>query len=460
LLDIILFASSCFFLAGIFFLTGLNSAFRRMTKKESKKILHSLGKTFFYGTFHEVFFPEDEYEGIFFASVCAQSLTRYLYAAASLAFLVSMLFFDNIPSPNLLLTESSSWLWLFVGIFGFSFVSFVVGDFFSRVLGARKPSTAMRICAPAASFYLLLAFPITYLFLRFAKPASYMLYLDHLHEPVTKAKQEIIDIIQKADMSAAADKHEKKIIESVLSFRERIAREVMVPRVDVFSLSADTKIREAAHFLQKEGYSRTPVYQNSVDNVVGVLMYKDILNKYMEYEEKGNDNSILDQPISSVQKSILYTPETKKISNLLQEFRKKQVHQAIVVDEYGGTEGIVTIEDILEEIVGEISDEYDQDKDLFIPQGVGSWIVDARMGIFEAEEQFEIHIPQEGEYDTIGGYIFHVAGSIPSKGFIIHQEDFDMEILRSNERYVEKVRLTRMHHESSDSKNSHSAYET
>ena len=138
---------------------------------------------------------------------------------------------------------------------------------------------------------------------------------------------------------------------------------------------------------------------------------------------------------------MLYTPETKKLSNLLQEFRKKQVHLAIVVDEYGGTEGIVTIEDILEEIVGDISDEYDEEEALFIPQSDGSWIVDPRMSILDAEAQLGITFPEEGDFDTIGGYIFHCTGSIPTKGFVIHRDEFDIEILRSSDRSVEKVKI-------------------
>lgn len=137
----------------------------------------------------------------------------------------------------------------------------------------------------------------------------------------------------------------------------------------------------------------------------------------------------------------MYTPETKKISNLLQEFRKKQTHLAVVVDEYGGTEGIATIEDILEEIVGDIADEYDDQQALYVAQSDGSWIVDARMSILDAEEYLGVIIPQEGEYDTISGFIYHKAGAIPGRGFIIHQDTFEIEILRSNERCVEKVRI-------------------
>ena len=285
---------------------------------------------------------------------------------------------------------------------------------------------------------MLLALPITWIAIRLFHTQFRSVSFE---EPLSETKLEIIEIIQKSSLSHDLTKHEKELIESVLTFKDRIAREVMVPRVDVFSLSADTSIKEAAKLIKEEGYSRIPIYKNNVDNIVGVLMYKDILDKYTEYEESECNAEILESPIESIQKGILYTPETKKISNLLLEFRKKQVHLAIVVDEYGGTEGIVSIEDILEEIVGEIADEYDEEEELFQAQADGSWIVDARMSILDVDEQLGIKIPEEGDYETIGGFIFECAGSIPKKGFIIHQENFQIEILRSDERRVEKVRI-------------------
>ena len=262
------------------------------------------------------------------------------------------------------------------------------------------------------------------------------------NDPMVQAKREILEIIQNAKLTPKLNNHEKKLIEYVLRFKDRIAREVMVPRVDLFTLPVETSIREAAKLVFEEGFSRIPVYRQNVDNITGVLMYKDLLEKYREYEERGNDSAVLDAPIESIQKSILYTPETKKISNLLLDFRKKQVHLAIVVDEYGGTEGIVSIEDILEEIVGEIEDEYDvEEEELYQQESDGVWIVDARMSIIDLEQQLGVKIPSEGEYDTLGGYLFHSAGSIPAKGFFIDSENYHIEVLSSDERRVEKVRL-------------------
>lgn len=383
------------------------------------------------------------YEGLFFAAVCAQNLARYCYVASSVVFLMATpLFTSEFLDPNVAQTEADfSAFWITLSMIGFFLFSFLFGEYFPRILGMRFPEKMLRFSAPFSSVFMFMAFPITFLFLKISQSFSRTIYLDHLHEPESQAKQEIIDIIQEAELSPGINNHDKKLIESVLSFRERIAREVMVPRVNVFSLPSETSIKDAAALLAPEGYSRTPIYRTTIDDITGVLMYKDILTKFREYKESGNDIRILEAPIESIQKNVLYTPETKNISNLLQEFRKKQVHLAIVVDEYGGTEGIVTIEDILEEIVGEIADEYDNEALPFTELPDGSWLVDAHMNILDAEETIGITIPQEGEYDTVGGYVFHCAGAIPTKGFIIHLDEFELEVLDSNERVVEKVRI-------------------
>lgn len=438
---VITFFLTLFFLIGTFFLTAVTSAFRRIHKRDSKKQILGLGKLFFYRPFHLYFFPKHEYEGLFFAAVCAQNVARFCYTGSAVLFLLATPLFQSEISPLATQVYDFTWFWIGFSILVMILLSFVVGEYLPRILGMSLPEKVLRVCTPFSSLFMFLVFPITFLFLKISQSFSRTIYLDHLHEPGSQVKQEIIDIIEEARFSTDTNRHDKALIESVLAFRDRIAREIMVPRVDVFSLSADVSIKDAADLLAAEGYSRTPIYRNTVDNIVGVLMYKDILRKFREYEQKGNDPTILQAPIESIQKNVLYTPETKKISSLLQEFRKKQVHLAIVVDEYGGTEGIVTIEDILEEIVGNIEDEYDEEEELFIAQPDGSWIVDARMSILDAEEQLGINFPQEGEYDTIGGYVFDCTGAIPTKGFVIHQDDFEIEILDSNERVVEKVRI-------------------
>lgn len=439
-LSLYLFLLSALFLLGIALLTAINSTFRAIDKKSWEKQLSLLGNRFFYKRVHTYFFPENVYEGLFFAITCTQSITRFFYASSTLLFLLSSSIAhettaDGTQSPLFAYTE------FFLLLVGTLLIYFAVGDYIPRIFGTRYPETALRLFAPIASFFLLLSFPMIYLFLKLTQSISRTIYFDPLHEPDTQAKQEIIEIIKKTKLSQELGEAEKKLLASLLSFCGHLTREVMIPRVDVCALESTTPIRQAAKLLEEEGYSRVPVYEGGVDNIVGIIMYRDILNKYVEYEQKGNDPSILEAPVSSIQKPPFYTPETKKISDLLQDFRNKQTHMAIVVDEYGGTEGIITIEDILEDIVGEIADEYDTEEDLFIPQTDGSWIVDPRMSLLDSEEQLGISIPQDGDYDTIGGYIVHCAGEIPQKGFKVQSDEFEVEVLDSNERSVEKVRI-------------------
>lgn len=440
---LISFFITLFFLLGTFFLTALISAFRRIHKRDSKRKIIATSTWFVYRPFHLYFFPNHEYEGLFFSAVCAQNIARFCYAGFAVIFLLATPFFHSVhgSATGGLHDDFFINMWLVFSVIAFLLVSFVFGDYLPRILGMRFPEKVISLCSPIASIFMYLVFPITYLFLSVSQSFSRTIYFDHLHEPDAQAKQEIIEIIQDAELSPGINPHDKKLIESVLSFRERIAREVMVPRVDMFSLPASTTIKEAARLLTDEGYSRIPIYRNTVDEVIGVLMYKDILIKFREYEEKGNDESVLLAPIETIQKSVLYAPETKKLSNLLQEFRKKQVHLAIIVDEYGGTEGIVTIEDILEEIVGDISDEYDDDEAQYRKNADGSWTIDARMSIYDVEELLEIEIPQEDDYETLGGYVFHCAGTIPSKGYTIHEKAFDLQVVDSDERSVETVKI-------------------
>ncbi len=409
------------------------SAFRRTPRSEATQILDEEGRLFFYRPFHRYFFPENEYEDLFFATLCAENVVRFCYGASAIIFLSQTQIFQSYFLPGETATYYASF-WLIMNLLGFILASFILGDYLPRIFGTRMPEKALSFCAPITSVFLFLVFPITYFFLRISHTLSRTIYFDHSQAPETQAKNELIHFLKDTELRSKLDIHDKKLISSVLTFGERIAREVMVPRVEVFSLAASTPINEAAKLIEEEGYSRIPIYEENVDEITGVVMYKDILRKYME-------EAPLDAPIQTLKKSVLYTPETKKISLLLQEFRKEQSHIAIVVDEYGGTEGIITIEDILEEIVGEIADEYDTEEDLYVVQPDGSWVIDGRMNILDLEEEVGIKLPQEGEYDTVAGFIVHCTGDIPTENVVIHHDQFEIEILKASERQVEKVKI-------------------
>lgn len=312
----------------------------------------------------------------------------------------------------------------------------VISDYLFRAISLFRPKTYFKLTSQICSFFILLFWPLSLGFFKILHAIR-----PPLRERTSiRIKDKILEILHDAEFAPYLEPNDQKLILSVVSFKERIAREVMVPRIDMYTLDANTSVKEAAEGFLEEGYSRIPIWKDNVDNIVGTLYYKDLFTLILNHP---NDSKELEAPIEKLIKPIVYTPETKKISQLLQEFRSKQIHLAIVVDEYGGTEGIVTIEDILEELVGEIADEYDYDEEaLYSILPSGGWIVDAKMTIIDIEDELGIKIPQSPEYDTIGGFIFHKAGTIPSKGWRLHQDHFDLEVLSSSERTLEKIRVT------------------
>ncbi len=415
-----------FLLIGVSSLTALTNALKRMYKKETKKPWKILGSSFFYLPIHHLFFPQHQLKGLFFACYAAQSWIRLAYGASLGLFAFAI--FEELQHPFPIVAE----LTLVVILF---FISYLLADFLPKTIGVRHPEKVTQSVGLITSVFLTLSLPLLLLFLLFF--GRMHIVRDALKERISDMPPDILDDVSEGESLLP---EEKKIFQSIVSFRDRVAREVMVPRIDTFCLPSTTTIKEAATLLLKEGYSRTPVYRQTVDEIIGILMFKDIFAKYMEYQET-LDVNILNTPIETLLKPVLYTPETKKISALLQEFRKKQMHLAVVVDEYGGTEGVVSIEDILEEIVGEIADEYDEETSHFIQTSDGSFIVDARMSIYDIKENLGIDIPDDGDYDTIGGYLFALTASIPPNGYRVLLEDCSLEVLSSSPRNIGKIRI-------------------
>lgn len=421
--------ASLFFFLGMFSLASLNTALKRLKKRDSKKQLRLIGNLFFYRKISSLFFYKEEENALLFSTMTALNIARFF----TIFFLA--LAYDNSSLSSLSLWAQVPLLTLIITLL------YALGEYLPKFWTLRYPSGLLWLCAPISSFFLLLSAPIIIPFYKISLKLGANAYLGIHAEPIGELKQELLDILQESGSGEGSAEHDKKLIESVVRFGTKIAREVMIPRIDVFALQEKTSIKEAAKGLQAQGYSRIPVFKNSIDEIVGLLMYRDVLSKYMDALASKDADKILNAPIDTILRGVIYTPETKKISNLLQEFKKKQTHMAIVVDEYGGTAGIVTIEDLLEEIVGDIEDEYDQEEDLFTQVSEGIWLADGRLSLIDAYEQLGIELPQEGEYDTIGGFIFQRAGAIPSKGFKILLDTVELEVVKSNDRRVEKVKI-------------------
>lgn len=420
-------------LLGSLFLTTCSSALLHLGKFKSKELLRSdSAPLLFFRPILRKFFRQHEWENLYFCISITKHIYELAYAISTFFYLISALpelhhLVDQVPS-------TSDWGPL-LAVGGSIIAVSVVLDFVMRLLGNLWSRPLLKIAAPFASIYLLILFPLIGLLLKLTRTLIHKTHLEEEGELVTD-RSKLREMIRESELQQHLDPSDQKLISSFVNFKERVAKEVMVPRVDVFSLAGETPIREAAKLFAAEGYSRIPIYKETLDEIAGVALYKDLLRCFAD------PNQDLDAPIETIAKPVLYAPENKKIALLLQEFRNKQIHMAIIVDEYGGTEGIVTIEDILEELVGEIEDEYDigEAKDFWELPG-GSWVVDAKMTLLDIESQIGIRIPESPDYETIGGYVFHCAGTIPSKGWRLSHDEFDLEVLSSNERSLKKIKI-------------------
>ncbi len=241
--------------------------------------------------------------------------------------------------------------------------------------------------------------------------------------------ESIIDTVQE---TGVLDEDENEMIHRIFEMKDIVVREIMVPRTDIQALEVGSPVEDVAKLVVDAGHSRLPVYEGTIDKVVGVVYAKDLLRFWVN---KGKNVKLAD-----VMRPPLFVPETKIISDLLKDMKVKRVHIATVVDEYGGTSGLVTIEDILEEIVGDIQDEYDVEEEEFDEAGEGRYLVDARMDIDELSEKLGIEIPKE-DFDTLGGFLVHMVNNIPAVNEKIDYGNISFTITEADERRISRVEV-------------------
>jgi gliding motility-associated protein GldE len=249
-------------------------------------------------------------------------------------------------------------------------------------------------------------------------------------------EEELKMLVEVGEELGAIEKEEKEMISGIFEFGETDVKEIMVPRIDMKCIQAEESIEAARKLILETGHSRIPVYEGSIDNIIGILYAKDLL-RYL--------NSRVKKPKSlrEIVRPAYFVPETKKLDDLLREFQQNRVHVAIVVDEYGGTAGMVTLEDILEEIVGEIKDEYDLAEEEPLERiDETQTVVDARMSIHDVNEALDISLPED-EFDTIGGLLFNTIGRIPSPGDEAEFDDVKLRVEKMRGRRIMKVRVIR-----------------
>jgi len=234
------------------------------------------------------------------------------------------------------------------------------------------------------------------------------------------------------------EQEERAMLRSIMRFGETLVREIMVPRIDMVTVEAQTPLSEATDLFIQTGFSRLPVYREKIDNIIGLLYAKDLLPVW----RNGKEN---ERPLESLVREAYFVPEAKKVDELLAEMQRRRMHMAMVVDEYGGIAGLVTLEDIVEEIIGEIQDEYDaaEEPPEIQPIAEGEFIISGRADIDDVNEALQAEFPSD-EADTIGGLLLTVTGHMPSEGEEVQIDGYLFTILKVDQRRIVSVRARRL----------------
>lgn len=314
-------------------------------------------------------------------------------------------------------------------------VVLLVAELLPRHIARADPERALGWCMPLVRVLYVLVFPVRWVTERLVRLLKRAYGIEGSIFPLSEPSHALLDLIEASEENGELEEDDRELISSIIEFGDTIVREVMVPRVDMVCVDDETTLAEAQRLIVDKGHSRIPVYHDDLDHVIGVLYAKDLL-AFVQDEPLG------ERRVGQVLHEPMFVPETKRVAELLREFQKQRLHIAIVVDEYGGTSGLVTIEDLLEEIVGEIQDEYDAEPPLYEPDGRGGFVVDAKMPIAEIEHDLGIELPEDDEYDTLGGFLFTRLGKVPGTGDVLKENGVEITVLDADERRIHKVRLT------------------
>jgi len=293
-----------------------------------------------------------------------------------------------------------------------TYLHVVFGELTPKAAALNHPEVIACWLAPPLLFFAWLTTPFTWILNR-----SSLVVLRVLHQKpagtneIVHSPEELLLLVEQSEEKGQLHTHDAEMIQGVFEFSSKSAREVMTPRTEIVGLPNDATLDQTLAVVEESGLSRYPVYEETVDDIVGVVLAKDLL-KVVAKRQSADAFSL-----RSVMRPVHIIPGSRKVEDVLSDFKRMKEHLAVVLDEYGGTAGVITMEDLLEEIVGEILDEYDTIEDAEPPPEMraGETLVDGSMNIGELNEHFGLNIPEDG-YNTIGGYVFGVLGRLPSVG--------------------------------------------
>jgi CBS domain containing-hemolysin-like protein len=301
-----------------------------------------------------------------------------------------------------------------------------LGQFVPALIVRRSPERLLELLLPAFTAFANAISPLTVLIIGFLGSIERAALRTSGADAPAPSKSGEPDARPQAEQS--------QLLRSVVDFGETLVREVMTPRPDIVAIESDATIDDLRRLVQEQEYSRLPVYTDNLDNIVGLVVVKDLIQRP---DTNGG------RKVADIMRPASFVPETKRVMDLLREFRQKRVQLALVVDEYGGTAGLVTVEDVVEELVGEIRDEYDSEAEPIVREGEDTYVFSAKVAFPDMLERIGREI-EAGEFETVGGYVLSRVGRVPGVGERFTFDDLDIEILEAERRRIHKVRVRRL----------------
>ena len=322
--------------------------------------------------------------------------------------------------------------WIGLVSFAFTLLYFVVVEAMSKTFGVLHSDRAALAVAPVVwALGRVLAGPTRLLI----GLANVLLPGKGLKQGPFVSEEEIRSMAEVGHEEGVIEESEKELIHSIFEFGDRVVREVMVPRPDIVAIEAVRPLRDVQALVLRHGFSRIPVYRGELDDIVGVVYAKDVLKALHQGKH--------DTPLAEIVRPAHFVPESKKVAELLKEMQREKFHIALVTDEYGSVSGLVTLEDLLEELVGEIADEYDRDEPTMEPVGDGVYRVSGKLSIEDVNELLDVDLPHE-EWDTVGGLMLGLLGAIPTEGQEVRFGNLVFKAERVQGRRIAKVLITRL----------------
>ncbi|MHA3046169.1 hemolysin family protein [Riemerella anatipestifer] len=313
----------------------------------------------------------------------------------------------------------------------------VFGELVPKSIAIRKAEeTTLFIAAPLKLFYNIFR-PFIWLMNSISNAFLRLIKINPASEHEIHSTEELQLLVKQSADGGEIEEENYEIIKNAFDFTDHSAKQIMVPRQNILSIDIETSIDEIIEIIMESGYSRIPVYEGSIDNVIGIFYTKEIIRNYIK--TKGE---LTNEDLRGFLREAYFVVGSKKISDLLKSFQLKKQHIAIVIDEFGGTEGIITLEDILEELVGEIQDEEDEEEKIVDKIGENTYWVKATQPLEEINDFLPKPLPEEGEFNTLAGFILHRLEEIPEENQEFDFENYHFKILKMNNKSVEMVELT------------------